>query len=307
MAGEVPIGRIRPVAPSPSLLSVARLIPDVQPADWARGVAWSSGCQPSYAWERCQGPFDSIDPKVAAMSQDVYRTRPFTVYTPAECDLPTDGDDLADLVSELDQVHTPAAIAAALWVGTGVADPDDDVPTLRRAAQDVSAAAAYDFDDGVAALLVHYDQCTGGSGGAIIHAPAALAVSALGGGSGGARVCWPEGNLYRGPLGSMFSFGPGYPEGFSPDGPNGNGPLAAPFVGSTYAGNEANRSWVYVSGPVEYQVGPIAVLPDQERDRTPFRTNLYQVWAERDAIVRFDPCCVFAVEVVNPAPLIEVS
>ena len=170
------------------------------------------------------------------------------------------------------------------------------------------AAAIYaetgEMNAGVATLLAHYEEATGGDGGAMIHVPAQLAPYVLGGGSGGARIAWPEGNIYRGPLNSTVVLGPGYPLGESPDNsPLGHGPLMSQGPPQTYRGNPPDMAWIYVTGPVEYATGPIQLLPEVERDRIPFRTNYYQVWAERAAIVRFDPPTCFATLVTNPAPL----
>jgi hypothetical protein len=233
---------------------------------------------------------------------------PFVIYTPISCTQPVDGADLEGLATDATEAHTPAAIAHALWKGSTEYDATDTTqPTLRRSAVDVSRASPIDLDDGVAALLAHYQLCTGGYGGAVVHMPGDLLVAALGGGNGGARLCWPEGTTYRGAHGSLFVAGPGYPEGFSVDGPNGNGPKFASSP-DRYWGNEAGTSWIYVTGPIEYAVSsPIRILPETERDRSTFLQNKYDLWAERDAIVRFDPCCVFAIEVWNLSPNPEVS
>jgi hypothetical protein len=232
---------------------------------------------------------------------------PFVIYTPVECDYPVDGADLEALVADATEVHTPAAIADALWMGGDAYQlADTTQPTLRRSASNVSPAGIMDLDDGIASLLTHYQLCTGGNGGAVIHMPGTLLTGALGGGGGGARVCWPEGNVYRGPHGCTVVAGPGYPEGFTIDGPNGTGPKFASSP-DRYWGNEMGTAWVYVTGPIEYAVGDVRVMPESESDRSAFRQNRYEVWGERDAIVRFDPCCVYAVEVYNPAPLPEVS
>jgi hypothetical protein len=77
--------------------------------------------------------------------------------------------------------------------------------------------------------------------------------------------------------------------------------------GANFAGNEMGTSWIYVTGPVEYGLGPVRLFPELPAERVQYRQNLYALMAERDAIVRFDTDCVFAVQVYNPAPLPEVS
>lgn len=298
--GYEPAPRIRPVAPTPSLLTVARALPSG--INWSTGISWTPVCQPSFGLQWCPPAVNrSLGNTLAAV-----HTMPFLVYTPQSCSMPLDTADMEQAARDLTEIHTANAIADALWMGTGLpADSvDNTIPTLRRSGFDVSAAGAIDLDDGVAQLLAHYEDCTGGSGGAIIHMPSELLVYALGGGAGGARLCWPEGSFYRGPAGSMVCAGPGYPNGRTPPGPFGSGPQIA---AGNYQGAEVNTAWIYVTGPVEYAVSPVRAIPEEERDRIPVRTNIYEVWAERDAIVRFDPCCVFATEVINLSPMPELS
>lgn len=301
--GYEPAPRIRPVAPGPSLLTAARPLTGVD--NWSTGIAWSAMCQPSYVLPYCPPASD----RTAAADQEQVHTMPFVIYTPARCTQPVDGEDLESAIVDLTEAHTAAGIAAAAWMGTGLPSDTEDntIPTFRRAAFDVSgasSAAAVDLDDGISQLLVHYEECTGGAGGALIHMPSQLIAYALGGGAGGARICWPEGTNYRGPLGSLIVPGPGYPNGRTPQGPFGAGPQIGV---NSYFGNELNTSWIYVTGPIEYAVSPVRALPEEDADRHVPRTNLYDLWGERDAIVRFDPCCVFATEVINPAPMPEVS
>lgn len=290
----VPVGRIAPVPPSPSLLTSARALPEG--SDWQRGVAWNPVCDtPSHAM-----PFCPADPtRELSADRAMARAVPFLIYTPMVCDLTTvDVSDVGEAAEELTDVHTAFQIASAAWMGGvyGAADTGD-VVTFRNAGVDINPGDVYDLDDGVAALLGEYETCTQGSGGALLHIPSTLSAAALGGASGGARVAWPEGNFYRGPNGSVVVPGPGYPLGTSADGPDGYGPLVSAGV---YQGNDEGQSWVYVTGPIEYAVTPVVVVPEEERDRIPFRTNRYEVWGQRQAIVRFDPCCVFAARVSNP-------
>lgn len=297
-----PIGRIRPVPPTPSLLTSAR--PLSEDVNWSTGISWITSCIASFSQQYC--PPGSL---MKGAGRTVVHTMPFVIYTPISCTMPvSDGADLEALAVEATEAHTPAALAHALWMGSTEYDiADTTQPTLRRSAVDVSHASPVDLDDGVAALLTHYQLCTGGNGGAVVHMPGTMLAAALGGGNGGARLCWPEGNLYRGAHGSTFVAGPGYPEGFNIDGPNGAGPKFASSP-DRYWGTEAGSAWIYVTGPIEYAVSnPIRIIPETERDRTTPLQNKYDFWAERDAIVRFDPCCVFAIEVWNQSPNPEVS
>jgi hypothetical protein len=274
--------------------------------------------QRSYNWRYCVdfvltgnsvAPYGAVPPgtyKVAGDTEAIVHTAPFVIYTPYTCagQGPLDSQGIDDFLTDVETVHSAYGLAAALWMGDGYDPADTTQPTLRRVAVNISAASPYEVDDGVTALLVHYEQATGGSGGAMIHMPVGLVPQAIGGVPGGARVAWPEGNVYRGAMGSVIVPGPGYPEGFSPTGPRGHGPLVS---GVNYAGNEMGTSWMYVTGPVEYAMSPVRMFPEAVNERIQYRQNLYAVFAERDAIVRFDTDCVFAVQVWNPAPLPEVS
>lgn len=299
--GYEPLGRIRPVPPSPSLLTSARPLPDV---NWSTGIAWATSCVESSVQPFCPGTN-----RAEGVDRELAYSMPFSIYTPVVCDMPVDGADLEQLVVDATEAHTPAAIATALWMGGSAYDADDtEQVTLRRVATNVSQANPLDLDDGFASLLTHYQLCTGGYGGAVIHMPGTLLTAALGGGNGGARLCWPEGDKYRGPHGCTVVAGPGYPEGFSVDGPNGHGPRYDDAPTELFWGNEPGTAWIYVTGPIEYATtSPVRVLPETERDRTTVRQNKYELWGEREAIVRFDPCCVFALEVWNMTPLPEVS
>lgn len=299
MASYEPAPRIMPVPPGPSLLTSAQRVPGT---DWRSGIRFATGCQRSSQLPYCPVGVDRNDADVQGVSASL----PFWVYTPLACDIGSGTVNLAELdpfANALNETHTASGIAETLWMGTGYDALDDVSPTLRNSAVDVSGGGVFDLDDGVAQLLVHYERGTGGEGGAMVHIPSALGVYALGGGAGGARICWPEGTLYRGPFGSTVVLGPGYPNGFSPGGPFGHGPGDA----DDFAGNEAGQAWIYVTGPVEYDVTPVEVVPDDAGRRMPLRTNRYELWGQRQAIVRFDPCKVFATMVTNPAPLPEVS
>lgn len=296
--GLQPIGRISPVAPSPSLVTSARALPNVE---WRSGVAWLPACQPSYNYADCPDD-DRLGPD-GRVEADV---PPFTIYTPLGCDLVMDPDDIDAAASELTDAHAAYGLARALWMGDGYHDTltttqgDAGVPvTLRNSAIGITATAVA-LDVAVASLIGEYELCTGGSGGAIVHVPSTLIPQALGSAGGGARIAWPEGNAYRGPCGITVSPGPGYPLGPTPHFGEGAGPDGA--------GNAFNESWIYITGPVEYAVAAATVLkPEEQRDRFTPRMNRYEVWAERRAIIRFDPCCVFAALVSNPAQLAVVS
>lgn len=314
-----PVDPIAPARPSPSLLTSARdrsgdqfganpapVPPNPAPEGalapmrerWRSGITWNTvDCNPAHNWERCPSAVTTkADP--TGLNPPV-QTESFWIYTTLEVDWHnmTEEAPLDQYVLDLNEAHTPFAVARALWMGEGL--PDDALqPTLRRNAADITVGDPMDLDDGIAVLLARYEAQTGGSGGAILHVPSQLAVSGLiGGAQGGARVAWPEGNLYRSVLGAVLCPGPGYPQGPSPQAaPTGFGPKVADGPPSTYKGTDSDEYWVYVTGPVEYALAQQRIVPAEERQqRAPMLMNKYQVWAERAGVVRFDPCAAFAV------------
>lgn len=308
-----PVGPIEVKAPIPSILTSARdrtqddfgtsapvtgdltspgdgaLTP--MKASWRNGLSWTpASCATTKPWLWCPENGDEKDE--AEGLTGVVDVAPFVIYTPLDCEWVTKPESINQAAMALTEAHTAWGIARALWLGEGLPD-EPTQPTLRRSATDVSVGGvAADLDDAVALLLGAYETATGGNGGATLHIPSIFFTGALGGVPGGSLIARLEGNLYRGPLGSVMSPGPGYPWGASAQGADGYGPLIAPGPPEVYAGNPADEAWIYVSGPVEYAVGPVEAFTPT--DGTNLRRNTHEVIAERPAIVRFDPCSVFA-------------
>lgn len=331
MSGLQEVDRISPVRPSPSLLTSARDRTgdnfgrggrtveiggvEVVVPNWATGIEWNpTACAPSHPWPRCPvvpSGSDALE-KEAPANRSKVGTDSFIVYTPMRCDwsLP-ETEILEEAAVELTDVHTAFAVAGALWLGEGLNDEitlSDGTasrpPTLRRSATDLGLGAV-EFSIAVSELLRAYEECTGGNGGAVLHVPGSLVPYALGAGSGGGAVAVQQADHYvlRAGVGQYLSPGPGYPMGASAAGADGFGPKTSTDPDpEAYAGNLEDQSWIYLSGPVEYAVAPIKVLPEREVDRRQGlgRTNTVELYAERLALVRFDPCCVFAALVNTP-------
>ncbi len=321
-----PVGPIPVQAPVPSILTTARdrssdgfgasapipedvagALPgvDMNRASWRSGIAWQSfGCQQSYPWEDCP-----TDPEGSPMERSSYGSPAwspvFHVYTPLECDWAGAEAGLSDAARALTEAHTAHGLARALWMGEGLpvaASSEFGFPvTLRRSATLADGGStAEDLDVVVARLLAEYEAATNGLGGAVLHVPSILMTGALGGLPGGGKIATPEGNVYRGPLGSLVSPGPGYPWGVTVTGANGAGPIVADgdSADPDYAGNAADEAWVYVTGPVEYALSSVRLtVPDTADAR---RQNTEAVVAQRAGIFRFDPCTAFAALAANP-------
>ena len=134
---------------------------------------------------------------------------------------------------------------------------------------------------GMGNLIQAYEDGTH-EGGALVHAPAIVMPYLL-----AEKQITQQGDIYLGPCGTIVVPGPGYPV----SGATGPKTLAAP-TGMTAA---ANQAWMFITGPVEKALTDIVIRPEDPAMRffDP-RTNLWRVWAERQAIYRFDPAAVWA-------------
>lgn len=332
-----PIGHIEPVPPVPSLLTSARLLgtngqsiaadrmevgtglvvtPDdqgryldgqdnertVSRYTWATGVAWNqANCVLSHPKRRClPDGFTTVAPEGFGPA---VQTDAFFQYVTMECEMLSDVTypQLLEVARSVADATAAWAVAQALWFGHPSLPDDPTQPTLRRNAQDVSGGVGLAFALAVARLLSEYAEATGGKGGAVLHVPDVL-IPPL-------QSTWllrQQGDVYLGPLGCVISPGPGYPHGTFADGPLAPGPLKTetPDHGvtpSTYFGTPSSAEWIYCTGPLQYALGDIRMLPEDEIAQRGFLTqNKTDVWAERQAIVRFDPCTVFAALANNP-------
>lgn len=282
-----PIPGIRPVAPEVSLLtSGATQLP--AGTDWHSGVKWrGASCSPGHPWPGICPDADLV--KAAAATIAPHAVRPFGFYVPYACDWVTDAEQAGmddDARAQLQAIQA-WHISRELWAGDAnnlEASADDTNETLMSSAVDLTVAAAVDATFAVAELLSEYAGCTH-AGGAVLHLPIVLIphLTRLG-------MLQRVGDRLFGPLGVSVSPGPGYP-GPGPWGPNGE--LA-----------NAGTVWAYVSGPIQYDLAAPSLDPDTMARRWDRRMNRYSMWAEQQAIVRFDPCCVFAinVDIPNVAP-----
>lgn len=328
MAGlQAPADRIDPIPANPSLLTAARDrtrdgfgVGDA----WLRnGVKWNSAsCQRSYGWQDCvPSPPDKQHGGLAGLvAADV-----FTIYSPIECDwanMASEGS-LDDAVRQLDTAHAAYVISRALWFGEGLPAVSTDStgdfgpvtvdPTLRSAAVDLSLeTGAQPIEEAVAVLIAAWQECTGGNGGGVLHAPAVVVPYLFGGGTGGGKFVERQGDkLVIASLGLSVSPGPGYPDGSSPQGPSGNGPAIG---GGNYQGNANNEVWLYITGPVEYAKTDPQLIQSHGMSGATYeggasigadpasyaRMNRYEAIAESIACVRFDPCCTLAQLAQNP-------
>lgn len=299
-----PIDAIDAVAPSPSLTTSARPLPDG--VNWRTGVSFrDNGARTRGGWPLFPGnahddklTHDPIGPQLASFV-------PVMLYVPLECDETTARAE-AEMVRELtDEIEatTPFSLARALAGSVGAEwelDPACGVaqnPTLSQpypghafgeesTGNDVVGVAGTHPIGALGELLAGYSRITG-KGGATVHVEVRLIPHLL---SSGAIN--QQGDVYRGPLGSVIVphaelVGPAADDAGVPDAP------------------AAGNSWMYATGPVQYALAPAQVLPEDGGDRWrrflgAGRTNVWQVIAERLAIFRFNPSVVVATEALAP-------
>lgn len=311
MAGQ-PVDPIKPNAPTPSLLTSARTLRSVgieyKPTLDENGIPSSPGWQQGITFRDTSlliggrwpySPGGAHADKAAAVQAQVPIFMPFMVYLPVQCDELTFARDeilMAEAMANA-EAETAWAIARELWTGETVNSVVVNNPALQLPYPGPVGGPAGVFPaanilaglaDPVVAmgnLIQAYEDATH-KGGAMIHVPAIAIPYLL-----AEKVIGQQGDVYIGPMGTIVVPGPGYPT----TGPT--GPKTAIASSGTLAA--ANTAWMFITGPVEWDVTPIVIRPEDKAMRFyDNRTNLWRVWAERQAIYRFDPSAVF-VQAVN--------
>lgn len=286
-----------PRGPGPSLITAASRLP--AGTDWSSGVQFrQTGCFAAGRWAQCP---DVSDEKDSPSGAGIARFYPFTAYVPAQCDwvLPehADGEFDPEVTAQLDAASA-WELSRELWTAeTNAADTGNRSPGLQRPfpgetdefdpTHIINAGVALNPVDAIGRLLSAYNDGTL-VGGAVLHVPTRLVTRLI-----SAYAITVNGAVVVVPGLATVSPGPGYP------GAGAHGPRTAAHTGGATAG--ANEEWVYVTGPVEYEMAPVTLEPEAAEARwLDRRTNQYYVVAERRMIYRFDPCAVWAALVTVP-------
>lgn len=282
---------IVPRGPGPSLLTAAARLP--QGIDWRDGISFrQTHCFAAGRWGQCPGVNDE---KASPSGGGLASFFPFTGYVSAQCDnvLPTNeaGEFAPEVRAQLDAASA-WELSRELWTGETNADGADASPGLQRPfpgetdefepSHILNGGVAANPIDAIGQLLETYANATE-VGGAVLHIPLALIPLLVQNGtiSLNGQVMTVGGIATVAP-------GPGYPtEGTT-------GPRTAADPDGTEAAD--GHMWLYVTGPVEYDMAPVVLEPEQADARWfDRRTNQYYVVAERRMIYRFDPCAVWAI------------
>lgn len=280
-----PVAPLPVTAPAVSLATTARRLPGA--FEWRTGIAFRQGqCPTSGRWRYCP---DGLDEKTADAGHGSTGFVPFSIYATVRCDMttPLSADEQHQLVQDQLDAVTPWHLARELWTGEFNTSGQPN-PTL----QAPSPGATNEFDpshvitspdaavDALGALYALYERTTKHGGGAVAHVPSELITHLFHQG-----LVKQQGDVFVAPN-FVVSPGPGYP------GSGAYGPKTAAHPSGATA--DSSHVWIYMTGPVEFATGEVQVLPEGSMAFAPRRTNRHELWAEAPAIVRFDPCSVFA-------------
>lgn len=208
----------------------------------------------------------------AAANLDCYEVSPFVIESPFECS--TKGFQTIDYEGRARrqlEAATPKAMEYELWTGTlrGAGSPH-----LASPAATVFTMGSCSPVRGLALAGQALANCAHGGRG-MIHAPQVVAdLWAHESGS----VIEDGGRLVTRVRRDIIVAGAGY-IGTGPDG-------APPPDGS---------AWIYATGPVQYWLNDVVVLPGDVKEAIDIRRNRIEYRAEREAMLAFDPCCHFAI------------
>jgi hypothetical protein len=208
--------------------------------------------------------------------------------------LPAREDEVAAEARAQLEAVTAWHVARELWTGefntTGQENPSLQAPFPGETDEfDPSHILLGPLDpvEATSALYAAYEGETRHGGGAVLHVPSRAMPSLK-----AEAQLTQQGSVFIGPN-FVVSPGPGYPSGSGRFGPK-------TLANSDGASATAGQVWFYLTGPIEYALGPYFRNLEGDEPRWDRRMNRYQYWAERMAIVRFDPCSVWSTLVTLP-------
>ena len=235
------------------LLSVARPLPDG--SDWKGGITFTPSCIDSIGTWACA----TAGEKEPSVKGDPVRFDPFLIYSAAKCDGAPVIDDLRELVRGKLERESGSELARNLVIKN---DDVEDGLGFTDAATDITpGAGTTSLKNSLAGLLSHSAGC----GEIVLHAP---------------RVALP----YLLDIGLEVRDGR-YWYGMVPVSVDDYPPLGG-------VDTDPNEAWLYLSGPIEYEMAPIG---EAEFNHYTGRLNEALLVGERLAVLRFDPCCVYAI------------
>lgn len=253
---------------------------------WRGGVQWRpTGCVEANAWDPNCDEFPKEDKSDPPTIPAVLETDTFVIETAYGCKLVGNLNNVVTdgyrqiVLDQLDQ-GTPKAMEFQFWTGTlasrmqSLDSSSTEITGLTSAAEVITGTGGFDRQVGLALAGQALANCGSGMKG-MIHAPAWIV-----------QLWWADGHLELDGDGHLVTTirgdrvvaGSGYPK-------TGPGGLA---VSGTF-------SWIFATGPVEVYLSEGEVIGDKISDWFDRTTNDFEIRAERQVLLRFDPCCHAAV------------
>lgn len=253
---------------------------------WQRGVKWRpTGCIQAHAWDPNCAHFPKADKSDPITIEDQYETDPFVIETAWGCKLVGNLnavviDEYKAIAMEQLELATPKALEFQFWtntLGSNMQSLDSsatEITGLTSAATIITGSTIFDRQVGLAMAGQALANCGGGTRG-MIHAPSFLVELWKADG----LVVEEDGHLVTGVRKDRVVAGSGYP---------GTGPSGVPAITGL-------DTWIFATGPVEVYLDAGDVIGDDIADWFDRDTNSFEIRAERQALIRFDPCCHAAV------------
>lgn len=172
-------------------------------------------------------------------------------------------------------------VAHELWTGDQATEQGSPNMFLASPAADELTDGPVSPQDALALLEYGLGQCAKGQRG-VIHATAALVTEWV-----GASLLHREGASLLTALDTIVVMDAGY---------DGSSPSGQPA--------EDGDQWAYATGRPIIRISPEVVIPDTLAEALNRRTNKIEYRVEREAAISWDGCCLLAVEVDAPFPLL---
>jgi hypothetical protein len=287
--GEVPPHNLRDTAwpgqIDPDWANIPGIGDDWEGA-WRGGIQWRpTGCFGAEAWDPNCANFPKANKSTPPTIPAVYQTDTFVIETSYGCklvgnlnDVVTDG--YKTIVLEQLENGTPKALEFQFWTGTlgsrmqSLDSSATEITGLTSAATIVTGSTIFDRQIGLAMATKQIASCGGGIRG-MVHAPAWLVLLWIGDG----LVIEKDGYLVTAGREDRVVAGSGYP---------GTGPSGVAAVTGL-------DTWIFATGPVEVYLADGEVIGDKISDWFNRANNDFEIRAERQALIRFDPCCHSAI------------
>ena len=241
------------------LTQTARRLP--AGSDWTGGVTYTPGCGTAGVWSCIN---DGSEKDINA-KPDPHRVDPFMVYAGFDCS----GAPIMDELMVAARNVLARAVSGRLAAELVFSDPLIGNPDLTTVATDITPATPVTLQPSISGLLSFLTLCGGGE--VMLHMPL-MAIPYFEFVGIEWRYETETVGWYLGPI-----------------------PVSVdqyPNLGGAAPDPDDDNAYIYMTRPVEYELGAVIENPAFKG-----RTNEALAIAEQLALVRFDPCCAYAINV----------